>query len=267
MATNSVAGDLLSSALGHPVTEKLTKTNYTLWKLQVLPAIRGAQFTGLIDGSKAAPAKEIEGTNKVMEPNPAYATWLAQDQQVFGYIVNSLSKEMMKQVSHCDTSASLWKALEELCASQTRARAVNTRIALATTKKGTMSIDEYVGKMKAYADELAAAGKALDDEELISFIITGLDLDYNPVISAALGRVEPISVTELTSQLLAFEQRMNLYQGSSPSPNFSANVASRGRGGGRMSRGRGAHGRGNNGGRGRGNFNNNSSSGKQKVQC
>jgi hypothetical protein len=103
---------------------------------------------------------------------------------------------MMKQVSHCDTSASLWKALEELCASQTRARAVNTRIALATMKKGAMSINEYVGMMKAYADELAAASKALDDEELISFIITGLGLDYNPVISAALGRVDPISVTE-----------------------------------------------------------------------
>ena len=266
MTTNLVAGGLLSSALGHPVTEKLTKTNYTLWKLQVLPAIRGAQLTGLIDGSKAAPAMEIEGTDKAKEPNPAYATWLAQDQQVFGYIVNSLSKEMMKQVSHCNTSASLWKALEELCASQTRARAVNTRIALATTKKGTMSIDEYVGKMKAYADELAAAGKALDDEELISYIITGLDLDYNPVISTALGRVDPISVTEFTSQLLAFEQRLNLYQGSSSSSSFSANVASRGRGGGRMFRGRGARGRGN-GGRGRGNFNNNSSSGKQKVQC
>ena len=107
-----------------------------------------------------------------------------------------------------------------------------------------MSIDEYVGKMKVYADELAAAGKALDDEELISYIITGLDLDYNPVISTALGRVDPISVTEFTSQLLAFEQRLNLYQGSSSSSSFSANVASRGRGGGRMFRGRGARGRG-----------------------
>jgi hypothetical protein len=133
---NLVTSGLLSSALGHPVTEKLTKTNYTLWKLQVLPAIRSAQLTGLIDGSKTAPAMEIEGIDKNKEPNPAYATWLAQDQQVFGYIVNSLSKEMMKQISHCNTSASLWKALEELCASQTRAHAVNTRIALATMKKG-----------------------------------------------------------------------------------------------------------------------------------
>jgi hypothetical protein len=65
MAMNLIAGGLLSSALGHPVTKKLTKTKYTLWKLQVLPAIRGAQFTGLIDGSKSAPAKEIEGTDKV----------------------------------------------------------------------------------------------------------------------------------------------------------------------------------------------------------
>jgi hypothetical protein len=266
MATNLVAGGLLTSVLGHPVTQKLTENNYTLWKLQVLPAIRDAQLTGLIYGSKAAPTMAIEGTDKDKEPNPAYATWLAQDQQVFGYIVNSLSKEMMKQVSHYNTSVSLWKALEELCASQTRARVVNTHIALATTMKGTMSIDEYVSKMKVYVDELAAAGKALDDEKLISFIITNLDLDYNPVISAALGRVDLISVTEFTSQLLAFEQRLNLYQGSSSSSSFSVNLASRGHGGGHMFCGRGARGRGN-GGRGRGNFNNNSSFGKQKVQC
>jgi hypothetical protein len=33
MATNLVAGGLLTSMLGHPMTQKLTKNNYTLWKL------------------------------------------------------------------------------------------------------------------------------------------------------------------------------------------------------------------------------------------
>jgi hypothetical protein len=41
------------------VTEKLTRSNFNLWKAQVMPAIRGAQLEGLLDGSDAAPPKEI----------------------------------------------------------------------------------------------------------------------------------------------------------------------------------------------------------------
>jgi hypothetical protein len=67
------------------VTEKLTKSNYALWKLQVLPAIRGASLVGFIDGSSPAPAKETTtgtGDDAKTEPNPAYSAWLALDQQV-----------------------------------------------------------------------------------------------------------------------------------------------------------------------------------------
>jgi hypothetical protein len=47
--------------LGYVVTEKLTKTNYSLWKAQVLPILRGAQLQCYLDGTKVAPAKTIEG--------------------------------------------------------------------------------------------------------------------------------------------------------------------------------------------------------------
>lgn len=250
-----------------PVTEKLNKNNYTIWKLQVLPAIRGAQFVGYIDSSLSAPPKEVDGgEGKEKVPNPAYAAWLAQDQQVFSYLVSSLSKDALKQISGCETATQIWSTLEELYASQTQVRAVNTCIALATTKKGAMSIDEYIAKMKGYADEMAAAGKPLDDEELVSFICTGLDFEYNSVVTSVLARTEPISVTELIVQLLAFEQRLNLYNGSSSSLGSSVNAASRSRGGGRTNRGRGNRGRGNQGrGRGRGGFGNNFRS-KDKCQ-
>jgi histone deacetylase 1/2 len=256
------AGAALPSTFGHPVTEKLTKANFALWKLQVLPAIRGAQLVRFIDGTSPAPPEEITtgaGTDAKTEPNPAYTAWLALDQQVFSYIVASLTKDVLKQVTTCATAAQLWKALEEMGASQTRARKVNTRIAHATTKKGSMTVDEYVGKMRSLANEMASAGKPIDDEELVSYICTCLDIEFNPVVSAILACVEPISVNELTTQLNAFEERMDLLHGSSSS---SANLASRGRG--RGNRGRGSRGRSNgSGGRGRGNLNSN----KPKVKC
>jgi len=115
---------------------------------------------------------------------------------------------------------------------------------------------------------MAAAGKTLDDEDLVSYIITDLDIEYNPVVSAVLARVEPITLTDLYTQLLSFEQRMDLLHGTN---GRSANVASRGGGrggsGGRGGYRGGGHGnnrgRSNNGGRGRGGSNN----GRPKIKC
>lgn len=93
MSSSSAAGAGLFSTIGHPVTEKLTKTNFSLWKMQVLPTIRGAQMMGYIDGTVVVPPELLDGKKDgdPQVPNPAYAEWLAKDQQVFSYIVSSLT--------------------------------------------------------------------------------------------------------------------------------------------------------------------------------
>jgi hypothetical protein len=47
------------------------------------------------------------------------------------------------------------------------------------------------------ADEMVVAGKPLDDEEMVSYILAGLDLEYNYVVSVVVTCIKPISVTEL----------------------------------------------------------------------
>lgn len=70
-------------------------------------------------------------------------------------------------------------------------------MALATASKWTSTISEYYGKMKTPADEMASAGKKLEDEELVSYILAGLDIEFSPVVSSIAARVEPISLGEL----------------------------------------------------------------------
>ena len=70
-------------------------------------------------------------------------------------------------------------------------------MALSTLSKGLLFISEYFTKMKSLADEMALAGRKLEDEELISYILTGLDLEFNLVVSAVAARVEPITVNGL----------------------------------------------------------------------
>ena len=86
--------------------------------------------------------------------------------------------------------------------------------------EGGCSITEHFTKMRSLRDEMAVAGKPLDDEEMTAYILNGLDIDYEPIVSAVLTSENPISLTELYSQLLSFESRVEL-KGTS---GYSANV-------------------------------------------
>jgi hypothetical protein len=99
-------------------------------------------------------------------------------------------------------------------------------MALATTQKGSSTVAEYITKMKTLADEMASAGKKLDDEELTSYILVGLDSKYNSIVSFIVARVEPISFGELYSQLLAHENRLDIQNGGQQHSHPSVNNAS-----------------------------------------
>ena len=249
MASSSAAS--ASPALGPPASEKLARDNYRLWKAQVLPAIRGAQLMGILEGKTSAPPQLIEVENaekkKMIAPNKEYDKWLAKDQQLLGYLINSVAKDVLAQVASLESSAELWSALEKMFAAQSRARVAHLRMQFAGLKKGTMSTTTYFTKMMSIKDDLAAAGKIIDDEEVVTQILNGLDYEYNPFVSSVLGRVSLVSLDDLYGEMLAYDARLEMYQGSQGGGgqfSSSANAANRGRGG---------HGRrGGNRGRGRG---------------
>jgi glutathionylspermidine synthase len=125
-----------------------------------------------------------------------------------------VSRDILVQIAALPTTAAIWKHLETSFASQSRARVINTHMALATTQKGSSSMAEYVLKMKTMGNEMALTRKKLDDEELISYILAGLDYEYNSLVSSIAARVEPVTLGDMYSQLLAFETRLELQNGA-----------------------------------------------------
>jgi hypothetical protein len=113
-------------------------------------------------------------------------------------------------VSQCTTGVGVWSTLATLYSSQTHMRSVNTRIARATTKKNHLSISNYYGKMCQYADDLTTSGTPLRNKELVLYLLTGLDEGYNSMFTSVVGRTDPITPSELYSQLLSFEQHTSL---------------------------------------------------------
>jgi hypothetical protein len=139
-------------------------------------------------------------------------------------------------------------------------------MALATTQKGSSIVAEFFTKMKGLDDEMASAGKKLDDDELVSHILMGLGEEFDSMVIGVSNLVDPISLQEIQAQLVSHEQRRKIHDGGFHSSvniaakggrggaNFSNNRGGTSRGGG----GRGSSGHGHNGGgRGRGrNFSN-----------
>jgi hypothetical protein len=117
----------IPSILSVPISKKLTKTNYPLWRAQVFLAIRAAQLKDFLTGDDVAPAKTVVVSNT--DKSSTMMTNLSQDQAVLGYLMLSLTREMLLHVSRCSTM------VHDLYSSQTGARSINTRIALATTRK------------------------------------------------------------------------------------------------------------------------------------
>jgi hypothetical protein len=135
----------LVADLGSPPAQPLTRANYLPWKALVIPAFRGANIMGLIDGTDAAPSRTIEAEdsskNKIQVPNPDYVTWIARDQLVMRWLLNSLSPDILSHVLRVDSTASAWIAINGMFTTASRTKAHNLRCALNDTKNLSMTAD------------------------------------------------------------------------------------------------------------------------------
>jgi hypothetical protein len=63
----------IPAILSIPISEKLTKSNYPLWRVQVLPVVHAAQLEGLLTGAEKAP--RVNYPDKSFTPGAA-GSWL-----------------------------------------------------------------------------------------------------------------------------------------------------------------------------------------------
>jgi hypothetical protein len=134
-----------------PVFEKLTHGNFIIWKAQVLTILHGTQLAEFLDGSNSMPAEKLmvniqkEKAEEVEDVlNPVFSSWKAQEQQVLSYLLTSISHDVLIQVVAFPLAAVVWKHIETSFSSQSRARVINTRMALTTIQKGSSTASEYL---------------------------------------------------------------------------------------------------------------------------
>jgi hypothetical protein len=185
---------------------------------------------GLLDGTDRALPKTVETEDakkkKIMVPNPAYAAWMARDQHVLRFLLNSLSPDILSHVLGMDSTTEAWAGITTMFASASRSKVQHLRSQLHDTKKLTMSADVYFTKMKGFASELVALGKPIEDDEIVSHILNGLDKHhYNSLITTVNGN-PGTSLDDLYDKLYTYDMRNGVDEQSS-SFSSSANAVKR----------------------------------------
>jgi hypothetical protein len=102
------------------------------------------------------------------------------------------------------STAEAWATISAMFTSASKAKVSHLRTALNSTKKKEMTAEQYLSKMTGFRSELAAAGKLIEDEEMISYITVGLGAAY------LVDRVENtpgITLDDGTHQINAFGMR------------------------------------------------------------
>ncbi|KAM0879310.1 hypothetical protein ACQ4PT_034299 [Festuca glaucescens] len=221
-----------ASQIGNAITIKLTRTNFLLWKAQVVPIVRGHQLFGYLDGTIPAPATTVTegtGTEARQVPNPEYAAWYAQDQSVMGGLLSSVTPDVLPQVMRTTTAAELWTSLHNMLAAQNRGNSINIRFQLSNTKRNGSSAVEYYHKMIMLADTMANIGQPMAVEEVIGYILAGLGDEFKDLITI-LNNNREVTLTEFYSYLVSHDTRDELTspaEFSSSANNVGRNTDSR----------------------------------------
>ena len=192
---------------GNHITIKLTPDNYIFWRAQVLPLLRSHYLLGYVDGTLPCPPALIDSVHGPVV-NPAHRVWTAQDQANLSSIQGSLSPTVAAMIVFATTSCEAWTILESSFSAQSQARASSLRRQLGECEKLDMSATDYYNKVRGLADILASIGQPLSDSEFNSYIINGLDEEYDGLAEIVEDRATPMPAHVLYAKLLHTEQRV-----------------------------------------------------------
>ncbi|KAK6131263.1 hypothetical protein DH2020_034998 [Rehmannia glutinosa] len=227
--TDTAASDSTGSSLqpvvhlqSQLVSVKLTESNYLIWEQQISTTVTGYGLEDFLTGKSMPPSKYVAADSESI--NPAYVSWVRQDQILASWLLSSLSESILITTVGLKSSYAIWNALKTNFASQTIAKVMQYRLQLQMLRKGTMPMREYLNKIKTCCDVLAAAGEPISDKYQVLYILGGLGSEYNPVLVSITSRITPCSLMETHALLLSFENRLEVFDNFQVSPEGSASI-------------------------------------------
>ncbi|KAJ0098197.1 hypothetical protein Patl1_28420 [Pistacia atlantica] len=192
------------------VSIKLERPNYLNWTTRFIPVLRSHDLLSIVDGSEVCPSQYlVDSDGKVTSDiNPAYLVWQKKDQFILAWLNATLSEKVLSTVYGLTTSKQVWNTLSTRFASRSRFKISHLKRQLQTLQQGTKNCSDYLLTTKNWADQLSATGKPIENDDLISYVVGGLNPIFTPFITILnfATRDHSISFDDFQTKLLNFEQ-------------------------------------------------------------
>lgn len=92
-----------------------------------------------------------------------------------------MTEGVQGQMIGCLTSTQLSR-ISSLFSSRSKAKTMQYKLQLQTLKKGSLTMKDYLSKMKNLFDVLATCGHPLSDDDQILHVRGGIDLEHDSVV-------------------------------------------------------------------------------------
>lgn len=155
--------------------------------------------------------------------NPDFSIWTKKDQSILSWINATLIEKVLSMVYGLNTSRQVWAYLATKFASQSRSRIAHLKRQLQHLHQGSQSCFDFLQSAKLLADQLAIVGKPVDEDDLISYVISGLNASYGPFITSILVATRNLSMSfeDFQAELLSHELFLENHNNSIPPGNTS----------------------------------------------
>ncbi|KAK3001249.1 hypothetical protein RJ639_020376 [Escallonia herrerae] len=173
--------------------------NFTTWKAQVSMLMHGHNLFGHLDGTLAAPPTTLTENNQ-STPKPSLSDLLVQNA-----ILASVEPTLASTVAIAPSAHKAWTSLHTAFANKSQTRIISLQDQLARITKDSRPVTDYLRDIRSIADELATAGAAITNVQLIVRILQGLGSEYKAISAAIRSRETTISYEELYEKLLDHE--------------------------------------------------------------
>ncbi|KAL2465925.1 Uncharacterized protein Adt_41776 [Abeliophyllum distichum] len=107
----------------------------------------------------------------------------------------------------CSNSHKRWTAVKESYGIFNKSRVTFLTGELLRTRKGSMTIDQYLNTVKQLADNLEIAGKTITQYDLVTQVLAGLHEEYTHIVVQNNSR-DSISWYGLQSVLMTYKSRL-----------------------------------------------------------
>ncbi|KAF6169353.1 hypothetical protein GIB67_016523 [Kingdonia uniflora] len=139
--------------------------------------------------------------------NPEYVKWQQLDQSLLSWVNATLTPSVLSTVARYTTSRDVWLSLEKRYASQSRSRIMQLKNQLYSTKPGNLSISYYLDKMNGIVDNLALAGKPVEDDDVVTIILNNVGQAFEATVNLVQAKESYIGMDDLTGLHLSVELR------------------------------------------------------------